>query len=275
VTTHKDFNWDHVPTNELQDFCGTNAAQAPTVAGILLKNNPKFDQYRKRECLLRQPMIASPWFVAQDKRDNAYTADSFSSRAEYDAEEMNIRDGNRATSIEEFGGKVQQRIHLAISKTADGLAFKFTLEQPTKSKSSRFSRFLGSRRLIECHFSKKEARDYKKEIIDFFVSKKLLINGRLFQAFYGHERKIELMEINEDFGREPQPLLGDDNRISLMDLISWHNNLHLNANQTINKWVSRFALGFSTSQPGLVFQPKNMHFWPDTCKIFKIGIFEF
>ncbi|CAE6358411.1 unnamed protein product, partial [Rhizoctonia solani] len=43
----------------------------------------------------------------------------------------------------------------------------------------------------------------------------------------------------------------------------WHNDIHLNSNQTINKWASRFALGFSTSQPGLTFHPKNINFIGD------------
>lgn len=244
VTVYKNFAWEHVPVGMLQDLCGTNLSRAPIVGDLFLKNKPAFDEYLRKEHLLRQPVLISPW-------------------SEYDAEEAHIRDGNRATSIEDFGGKVQQRLHLSISKTGNGLAFNFTLEQPIKSKSNRFSRFLGSRRLIECHFSKKDARDHKKPIIDFFVHKRLLLNGRLFQAFYGHDRKVQLMEINEDFGRQPQALLGDNNRISLVAMIEWHNNIHLNLNQTLNKWVSRFHLGLSTSQPGLVFQPRNMHLIDD------------
>ncbi|CAE6522319.1 unnamed protein product [Rhizoctonia solani] len=193
---------------------------------------------------MRQPALTIPW-------------------EELDREETFIRDNTRGASIENPGGKIQQRIRLDISKTEGNLEFKFTLEQPIKSKSCRFSRFLGSRRLVECHFSMRDAREHKQAIVEFFVKKKLLINGRLFQAFYGHQGKINLMEINQDFHREPLPELGDDNRLSLSEFITWHNNLHLNSNQTINKWVSRFALGFSTSQPGLVFQPENINFIDD------------
>ncbi|KAG8712265.1 hypothetical protein FRC11_000575, partial [Ceratobasidium sp. 423] len=189
-------------------------------------------------------------------------------REELDREETLIRDNTRGISIENPAGKVQQRVRLDISKANGTLDFQFTLEQPTKSKSCRFSRFLGSRRLLECHFSMKDAREHKQAIIEFFVKKKLLINGRLFQAFYGHQGKVNLMEVNQDFLRKPLSELGDDNRLSLPDFIAWHNNLHLNANQTINKWVSRFALGFSTSQPGLVFRPENINFMDD---IYAVG----
>ncbi|KAG9090168.1 hypothetical protein FRC06_001192 [Ceratobasidium sp. 370] len=171
--------------------------------------------------------------------------------------------------MNEHGGKVTQRIHLQITRSPiaqasiDGLHFKFTLEQPTKSKSSRFSRYLGSRRLIQCHFSERDGRNHREAIIKFFASKKLLVNGRLFQAFYGHSSKIELMEINEDFGRTPDVVFGDYNRISLLEFVAWHNNVDLNYKQTLGKWVSRFALGFSTSLAGLTFTHDNIHFIED------------
>jgi RNA-dependent RNA polymerase len=178
--------------------------------------------------------------------------------------------------MNELGGNILQRIHLRIaragsSKTSfEGLDFIFTLEQPTRAKSNRFSRYLGSRRLIECHFTEQDGRKYQDKLIKFFTLKKLLVNGRLFQAFYGHASKIELMEIDEDFGRTPDPAVGDLNRISLGDFIAWHNNFTQNSNQTLNKWVSRFGLGFSTSLPGLMFEPDNMHFIEDIRKLSSI-----
>ncbi|KEP48177.1 RNA-dependent RNA polymerase [Rhizoctonia solani 123E] len=244
VTSYPNFSWEHTPLHVVPQLCGPSADKAATLADVLLKGEPLFLDYYKRERAMRQPTLTSPW-------------------EELDSEETYIRDNNRGVSIENPGGKVQQRLHLDISETGGGLDFKFTLEQPTKSKSCRFSRFLGSRRLVECHFSMKNAKKHKAAIIDFFVKKRLLINGRLFQAFYGHQGKVNLMEINQDFHRSPLSELGDDNRISLTDFIAWHNNLHLNSNQTINKWVSRFALGFSTSQPGIIFRPENIHFIDD------------
>ncbi|KAH7333690.1 RNA dependent RNA polymerase-domain-containing protein [Rhizoctonia solani] len=244
VTSYPNFTWEHAPIEIIPEFCGPSADRAPLLADTLLKGEPLFVDYYKRERIMRQPALTTPW-------------------EELDREETFIRDNTRGASIENPGGKIQQRIRLDISKTGGGLEFKFILEQPTKSKSCRFSRFLGSRRLVECHFSMRDAREHKQAIVEFFVKKKLLINGRLFQAFYGHQGKVNLMEINQDFYREPLPELGDDNRISLSGFITWHNDLHLNSNQTINKWVSRFALGFSTSQPGLVFRPQNINFIDD------------
>ncbi|KAG8721371.1 hypothetical protein FRC09_007990 [Ceratobasidium sp. 395] len=114
-----------------------------------------------------------------------------------------------------------------------------------------------------CHFSEKDGRTHRAAIIKFFASKKLLINGRLFQAFYGHGSKVELMEINEDVGRTPDPVVGDHNRMSFLDFVTWHNNFDLNGEQTIGKWVSRFALGFSTSLVGPTFTHNNIHFIDD------------
>ncbi|KAF8761361.1 RNA-dependent RNA polymerase [Rhizoctonia solani] len=202
-----------------------------------------FADYYEKERSMRQPALTNPW-------------------EELDREETLIRDRDCGASIDNSGGKIKQRMRLDIVKS-DACDFKFTLEQPTRSKSHRFSRFLGSRRLIECYISKNDVRKHTKIIIDFFSRKKLLINGRLFQAFFGQPGKVHLVEINQDFHRDSLPELGDDNRMAFLEFINCHNNLELNSNQGINKWATRFALGFSTSHPGLIFLPEDIHLLHD------------
>ncbi|KAG8743840.1 hypothetical protein FRC10_011307 [Ceratobasidium sp. 414] len=250
TTAYRNFSWKDVTEEDILGFCGTNAGNATSVPGILLAKSPEFMDYARRERLIALPALVSPW-------------------EDYDDEESYIRADRDAELMNEHGGKVTQRIHLQITKSSmaeaaiDGLYFKFTLEQPTKSKSSRFSRYMGSRRLIQCHFSERDGRSHREAIIRFFASKKLLVNGRLFQAFYGHGSKVELMEINEDIGRASDTVFGDHNRISLLEFVAWHNNVDLNYRQTLGKWVSRFALGFSTSLAGLTFTHDNIHFVED------------
>ncbi|KAG9100819.1 hypothetical protein FRC07_010379, partial [Ceratobasidium sp. 392] len=249
TTAYKNFSWEHVTEEDLLELCGPNAGHGPSVPGILLAK-PEFTDYARRERLIALPPLLSPW-------------------DDYDDEETYIRADRDSGLMNEHGGNVSQRAHLQIDKSTpakasiDGLYFKFTLEQPQKSKACRFSRFLGSRRMIQCHFSERDGRNYREAIIKFFASKKLLVNGRLFQAFYGHGSKVELMEINEDVGRVPDSLVGDHNRMTLLEFIAWHNNFDLNYRQTIGKWVSRFALGFSTSLAGLTFTHDNIHFIDD------------
>ncbi|KAG8796073.1 hypothetical protein FRC12_005343 [Ceratobasidium sp. 428] len=248
TAAYPDFSWEHVDEEDLLRLCGPNAICAPSVSKILLAKSPKFADYARRERLIALPTLVTPW-------------DSF------DKEEAYIRSGRDSGLVNDHGGNVTQRIHLQIitkaQDTINDFSFKFTLEQPQKSKACRFSRYLGSRRLIQCHFSEKDGRTYRDAIIKFFASKKLLINGRLFQAFYGHGSKVELMEINEDVGRTADPMFGDHNRMSLLDFIAWHNNFELNYKQTVGRWVSRFSLGFSTSLVGLTFTHNNIHFIDD------------
>ncbi|KAG8764504.1 hypothetical protein FRC12_008067 [Ceratobasidium sp. 428] len=251
TTAYPDFSWEHVDEEDLLRLCGPNAICASSVSKILLAKSPKFAEYARRERLIALPALVTPW-------DG------------YDKEEAYIRSGRDSGLVNDHGGNVTQRIHLQVitesspaQATINDFPFKFTLEQPQKSKACRFSRYLGSRRLIQCHFSEKDGRTHRAAIIKFFASKKLLINGRLFQAFYGHGSKVELMEINEDVGRTPDPIVGDHNRMSLLDFITWHNNFELNYRQIVGKWVSRFSLGFSASLVGLTFAHNNIHFIDD------------
>lgn len=119
--------------------------------------------------------------------------------------------------------------------------------------------------------------------MDFFKNQGLVINGRVFRAFYARSNAVHLVETNEGSFRAADPLLGDLSRGSLKDFIEWHNPLYANPSQvrfpsviflrlllrhglsleTLTKWASRFALGFSDSQPGLSFSPANILFIPD------------
>ncbi|QRV85354.1 RNA-dependent RNA polymerase [Ceratobasidium sp. AG-Ba] len=243
ATTYPSFGWKNISEEMVFALCGPNLDKAPQAPRILFSNAPQFLEYAQQEALTVVPEVASPW-------------------SSYDEEESYIRREQGSTDTNDNGGKIIQRIYLRID-TRSKTRFKFTLEQPTKSKSFRFNRFLGSRRVIQCHFSEKDRRSFGSEILDFFASNKLLILGRLYQGFYGHDSKIELMEINEDFGRTPTDLYGDHNRMSLLDFIAWHNNVELNGNQTVGKWGSRFALGFSTSLVGVTFDHTNIHFLDD------------
>lgn len=184
-------------------------------------------------------------------------------------------------SVGNIRGNVVQRIHLDIStasipgskSSSAKPSFDFKMQIPVKLKSNRYARTFGSRRLIECYVSKEGARKHKDAIIRFFSTKKLLINGRIFRAFYAHKLRVHLMEINEDYGRDPKPLVGDGTRMSLMDFISWHNNISYNSNQALSKWAAHFTMGFSTSQPGVAFEPQNMTIIHDICKLLNLDIY--
>ncbi|KAG8684593.1 hypothetical protein FRC08_013615, partial [Ceratobasidium sp. 394] len=234
----RDVGWDAIPLDALEQLCGPSAEQAPRVLSALLHDRPDYQVLSAHERIIRPPSFATPW-------------------EEYDKEEESIRDGSIARLGGDggyFGGKIDQIARLEIDRNQ----FKFTLLPPRKDKSFRFRRFMGSRRLLDVRFSEEVARR-SNDIIKFFAKEALVINGRVFRAFYAQKTTVHLVETNEVAFRPADPLFGDDHRLSLKDFIEWHNPLYANPNQPIPKWVSRFALGFSDSQPGISFAPSNIH----------------
>ncbi|KAG8739289.1 hypothetical protein FRC10_005817 [Ceratobasidium sp. 414] len=230
--------WDSIPLDSLEQLCGPSAEQAPRVLSVLLRDHPNYRALNAHDKTIRPPNFATPW-------------------EEYDKEEESIRDGSTARLGGDggyFGGKIDQIARLEIEKDE----FKFTLLPPKKDKSFRFRRFMGSRRLLDVRFSEQVGRR-SGDIIKFFARQALVINGRIFRAFYAQKTTVHLVETNETALRPADPLFGDDHRLSLNEFIEWHNPLYANPNQPIPKWVSRFALGFSDSQPGISFAPANIH----------------
>ncbi|QRV80332.1 feruloyl esterase B [Ceratobasidium sp. AG-Ba] len=238
--------WDAIRLDRLHELCGSSAEQAPRVLHVLLNDHPKYRELDQLERAVRPSSFTWPW-------------------EEYDREEESIRDGSGARLGGDggyFGGKIDQIVRLTLERDK----FKFTILPPAKSKSFRFRRFTGSRRLLEVRFSTQadqHNRIKSMDVFDFFTKKAIVINGRVFRAFYAREKAVHLVETNEEQFRPADPLFGDDHRMSLTDFIQWHNPVYANPNQPLPKWVSRFALGFSDSQPGIPIAPSNIHFIDD------------
>lgn len=244
VTTHPELSWDDVRLDLLEQLCGSCSENAPQVASVLFDRHPHFEAIRLKERVEQAPVYSSPW-------------------EEYDLEEDSLRSGSTARlgcESEYFGGKVDQVLRLTVDTHGK---FIFRLQPPSKSKSFRFRRFLGSRRLLDVRFSESEPRLRPEKLRDFFTQTPLVINGRIFRAFYARRNGVHLVETNEDLYRPGDPLVGDQFRMSLREFIEWHNPLYANPGQSLTKWASRFALGFSDSQPGLCFAPHNIVFIDD------------
>ncbi|GJE89654.1 RNA dependent RNA polymerase-domain-containing protein [Phanerochaete sordida] len=147
-----------------------------------------------------------------------------------------------------YGGQIQQicRLH----KAEDDTPLRLMLGRMEMTRSHRFARDLGSRRLLQIKLPK-EYNDRTKE--KAFLSRKLVLCGRVFQVFAVKEDKAYAMEVNEDHGRAPSRSEGDFFRLTLEDFVARHNPLHLNAQQPVSKFNARFDLGLSTSKPVLQF----------------------
>ncbi|KAF5352350.1 hypothetical protein D9756_006189 [Leucocoprinus leucothites] len=130
-----------------------------------------------------------------------------------------------------YGGRVQQIARL--SKTTDEHGYHIHLEAMEKRRSHRFARFCGSRRILQLRIPKKLILDEGVRLKEFF-QQKFILCGRVFIPFHAKDHSLYMVEINEDWERRPQNDFGD------------------------HKYVTRFALGLSTTVPALEFKENNM-----------------
>ncbi|KAH9948208.1 RNA dependent RNA polymerase-domain-containing protein [Amylocystis lapponica] len=163
-----------------------------------------------------------------------------------------------------YGGKIQQIARLVKVEDDHTVPFKLRLEKMEKRKSNRFARFLGSRRLLQISIPQKLAFEGPKVMqkLHEFLQQKFVLCGRVFVPFHAKDRKVYLMEVNQDYGRAAD-LVKDQHRISLHDFVEWHNSVSLNMNQPTNKWITRFDLGLSVTIPVLQFSQENIFNIPD------------
>jgi RNA-dependent RNA polymerase len=204
-------------------------------------------------------------------------------RHEYDREQDAILEGqSRGLGLKGewkgvsdwYGGRIEQTVRL--SKVND--TFTYRLVRPALKKSTRFARFLGSRRILKIKLPKNLRFEKDSGVIDH-LSGSFVLCGRVFVPFAYKEGNVHMMEVNEDEDRKPDGVQGDDARMSLWDFIQWHNPFALNENQVwplrcshilflscsqaLSKWSSRFDLGLSTTVPVVQFEPRNIMFIED------------
>ena len=158
-------------------------------------------------------------------------------REEYDREQDAILEGqSRGLGLrgewkgvpDWYGGRIEQVVRLSKSNGQ----FTYRLDRPDRKKSTRFARFLGSRRIIKVKLSKDLLYEKGDSVRDH-LSGPFVLCGRVFVPFASKEGNTYIMEVNEDKDRTPDSTQGDDNRMSLWDFIQWHNPLDLNQNQVL------------------------------------------
>jgi RNA-dependent RNA polymerase len=162
-------------------------------------------------------------------------------REEYDREQDAILEGQSRGlglrgewkgSPDWYGGRIEQKVRLSKSKGK----FTYRLDRPALKKSTRFARFLGSRRILKVALSK-ELRFEKGSSVRDHLSGRFVLCGRVFVPFASRDGSAYMVEVNEDEDRKLDRAQGDDRRMSLWDFIEWHNPLGLNQKQV---WVLRY-----------------------------------
>ncbi|KAF5367171.1 hypothetical protein D9758_004049 [Tetrapyrgos nigripes] len=173
-----------------------------------------------------------------------------------------------------FGGQVQQIATLV----KNGVGFKLVLEPLEMRRSSRFTRILGSRRVLQIKIDSnllmdggsskaKNGQKSDREKVLEFLSHKFVLNGRVFVVTPPKDDAVYAIEINEDYERPMhkgrERMFGDSYRISLADFLEHHNPLELNSSQPISKYFARWALQMSTTIPVLEFLESHIYFIRD------------
>jgi RNA-dependent RNA polymerase len=167
-------------------------------------------------------------------------------REEYDREQDAILEGqSRGLGLQGewrgvpdwYGGRIEQVVRL--SKSNGTLTYR--LDRPEVKKSTRFARFLGSRRILKVKLSK-DLRYEKGNNVCEHLSGPFVLCGRVFVPFASKEGSAYLMEVHEEKDRRPDSAQGDDRRMSLWDFVEWHNPLGFNQNQV---WCRVSRVSFS------------------------------
>ncbi|KAK7450551.1 hypothetical protein VKT23_012860 [Stygiomarasmius scandens] len=158
------------------------------------------------------------------------------------------------------GGQIQQIARLV----KIGNDYSIKLEALEMRRSTRFARHVGSRRLLQIRIDDGLLSGEPREGTIKFLSRKLVLNGRVFIATSPKDDGLYAVEINEDFGREPRfGNIGDQFRMHIGQFLEWHNPMELNDDQPIAKYFARAALGLSNSTPVIEFEESDIKFIRD------------
>ncbi|KAI8969425.1 RNA dependent RNA polymerase-domain-containing protein [Trametes punicea] len=171
-----------------------------------------------------------------------------------------------------YGGRVH---FIAQVHSEKGSSFRIQLDRPVLGTSNRFARRFGSRRFVRVRLHKDVAWNANSSELRDYFRRPFIIGGAVFRSFFAKEQNVFLFRTDEGYTQSADgafsiitpPSNRDANgargEYSLMELISWHNDMELNSEQTMVKWAARFALGLSNSVPGVRIEVANVRFEPD------------
>ncbi|KAJ6501107.1 RNA dependent RNA polymerase-domain-containing protein [Mycena vitilis] len=131
------------------------------------------------------------------------------------------------------------------------------LEPPEMSGSHHLARELGSVSVLALRDDKDGA------LARHWACRKFILCGRTYVALPPKDKKVYLIETDEDHERDAQAWCGDQHRVSYDEYLRKNNPLHLNGDQPLAKYFTRLNLYLSTSIPALELDSKNMFFIGD------------
>ncbi|KAF9652836.1 hypothetical protein BDM02DRAFT_3108435 [Thelephora ganbajun] len=246
--SHGHWTWDDVTLVELECLVGLNAEAAPKVASLMLQTQRS------------EPVDDVVW-AEYDREQEAIAEDHDSRRS------LGVYGDwapwHKGPGEDWYGGRISQCARVV----EEAGQFKVFLDPPAYQKTtSRFARFLGSRRMLRLTIPPGIHQDRLRS----FLARKFVLCGRVFVALRRKESKsgkpwkVYLIEVNEDVDRYPEVSEGDQSRLTFQEFVRWHNPIQVNNKQPISKWITRFDLGLSPTIPVVEFDPRNVEFVHDT-----------
>ncbi len=118
-------------------------------------------------------------------------------------------------------------------------------------KSSRFSRLLGSRHLLQFKLSFKDLEKDDNPLL----YKRFVLLGRVFMCLCAKDKKIYAIEVNEDYQRLAQDAQGDHFRMSFEEFLDMQNPLNLNKRKVSAASPPLNAPELTQSRPADVDRP--------------------
>ncbi|KAI0674419.1 RNA dependent RNA polymerase-domain-containing protein [Trametes maxima] len=171
------------------------------------------------------------------------------------------------------------RVHFTarLSKDKPTGVLQLSLDRPMLGSSNRFARRFGSRRFVRVRIPVELLMKATGVELREYFKRPFILGGAVFRAFYAKESSVFLFRTDEEpVWHEEMLTVGPPSlesagrkEYSLMTFLKWHNDLQLNADQTMAKWAARFALGLSNSIPGIRLNPIHIRFENDIiCEAF-------
>ncbi|KAL1661582.1 RNA dependent RNA polymerase-domain-containing protein [Schizophyllum commune] len=233
----------------------TNAQAVPVTAQILSKKalDPDIDvRCRLSPEAASKVYALSPWllpYTEQDKEEAMLAKDPYAGLGFHEDEPY------------WFGGKIHYTARIELSDSGSRYnPFKVTLRRPELGVSSQFYRRYGSSSFLTVKLAKAVSNDRGYgDAIETFVRRPLVILGRVFRAVRRVDDSFIYFRTNEVcVGDKIPPDETVPGAPSLWDFLNAQNPLRLNTAQTMGKWSTRLALGFSTSVPGCLVEKRNV-----------------
>ncbi|KAI5893502.1 uncharacterized protein SCHCODRAFT_02538659 [Schizophyllum commune H4-8] len=225
----------------------SNAQAVPVTAQILSKK--ALDPDMNVRCRLSPEAASKLPYAEQDKEETMLAKDPYAGL------------GFHEDDPNWFGGKIHYTARIEPSDSGSRYSpFKVTLRRPELGVSSQFYRRYGSSSFLTVKLAKAVSSDRGYgDAIEAFVRRPLVILGRVFRAVRRVDDSFIYFRTNEVcVGDKISPDEVVPSAPSLWDFLNAQNPLRLNTAQTMGKWSTRLALGFSTSVPGCLVDKGNV-----------------